>query len=331
MRRSVAFFAVGCGATILICTGFAFAKLCAQAKETSETVPSLVVACSVDKPIVVTGGTVVLRAWAMSSSERAPEFIWNAEAGEISGEGREVQWELIGVPASSRPEATVKVRVSPTSSASCSLQVIVAEKEKGGKQTGRSFLVKGKNEDEGYGLYSYLLLGSRPGASTRDRYLKAIEAYQGRMVEVAKLEDYFLRSKLNVAYLPIELDPQSEPSATWLLDHYDYARAQTLLSVLPGNLREGPYIVSTLKPLSSNTPASQYLFQDLSAVPASDSDLISWWVREFLNQAAQERYWEPKTAEHLALKIRTTIAVLGLALPDVQKGLENWISWKAGH
>jgi hypothetical protein len=58
-----------------------------------------------------------------------------------------------------------------------------------------------------------------------------------------------------------------------------------------------------------------------------NSDIISWWVREFLNQAAQERYWEPRTAELFALKIRTTIGVLAEGLPDVQKALTDWVSW----
>ncbi len=58
-----------------------------------------------------------------------------------------------------------------------------------------------------------------------------------------------------------------------------------------------------------------------------DTDLAAWWIREFLNQAAQERFWEPKTADVLVLELRTTIAALASALPDVQKALDTWISW----
>ena len=119
----------------------------------------------------------------------------------------------------------------------------------------------------------------------------------------------------------------SKPSAEWVLDHYDYARARALLDLVPRTSREGPYIVSVLKPLGSGDSISQYLFQDFSAVPAGNSDLISWWVREFLNQAAQERFWEPRTAESLVLRLRTTLAILATGFPMVQEGLNSWITW----
>jgi hypothetical protein len=110
------------------------------------------------------------------------------------------------------------------------------------------------------------------------------------------------------------------------VDHYDYARARVLLDSLPGDLREGPYLVSVLKPLASTAPR-EYLFQNLSFVPDDDDKLISYWVREFLAQAAQERFWEPRTLDSFVLKLRTTIAVLSFGLQPVQKGLESWVSW----
>jgi hypothetical protein len=323
------FLAVVCGALELGFAQFVSVRPSPyQTTEKPEAVPPLHLACSVEKPIVLEGEALVLRAWATSPRSQLPEYNWAAEAGRIVGRDHEVRWDFAGVRSNPRPhQATVKATLPSGESASCSVQVIVGEKERGTRETGRSFLVKGKNETAGYGLYSYLLLGLHPSASNREPCLKAIEAYLGAIEEVTKLEDYFPRGKLNVAYLPIEVAPVSKPSADWLIEHYDYARARALLDVLPGNLREGPYIVSVLEPLGSGSPVSHYLFQDLSAVPTKNSDLVSWWVREFLSQAAQERYWEPRTAELFVLKIRTTIGALAVGLPEVQKALDGWISW----
>jgi hypothetical protein len=284
------------------------------------------IACSADTPVVDEGKSVILRAWVPPLAQ-AIEYSWTADAGKMSGSGREVQWDLAEVSASPRPhQATVSVRL-PTVTATCSAQVIVAEAERGVRVTGRSYLIKGKKEDPGYGLYSYLLLGSRPSDSSRERYVAAIKAYLTGMEDIGKLRDYVPPSKLNITYLPLE--SVSPPNATpeWLVDHYDYARAQALLKALPGNLTEGPYIISTLKPLVFDSAPPQYLFQNLSTVPTKPDDLISWWVREFMHQAAQERFWQSQTAESLVLKMRTTIAALAIGLPDAQKAVAAWVSW----
>ena len=114
--------------------------------------------------------------------------------------------------------------------------------------------------------------------------------------------------------------------AAWLLKHYDYARARVLLDALPGSRKEGIYLVSCLKPLIGSS-APPYLVQDLSTVPTEPPDLISWWMREFLNQASQERFWQPRTVELLTLKLRTSIALLATGLPEVRKGVDTWIAW----
>ena len=55
--------------------------------------------------------------------------------------------------------------------------------------------------------------------------------------------------------------------------------------------------------------------------------LAASWVKEFLNQAAQERFWDERTGARLALKLRVTVSVLGEGLPEVRKALDGWISW----
>jgi hypothetical protein len=306
---------------------FAAASSDKRENDTAELKSSLLVACSPDKPAVRQDESVVLRAWATAPPPQKLRYTWVVTAGAISGQGSEVRWDLKGVSAGIY-KADVKVEDGTTPGSGCSTRVAVMEPERGSvvRESGRAFLLKGKNETTGYGLYSYLLLGSSPAEDARQRYLATLQAYLRMISDVAKLEDYVPRARLNITYLPLESAAPEAVDATWLLGHYDYARARVLLDDLPGNLKEGIYLVSSLKPLSGG-PNPPYLLQDLTTVPTQPPDLISWWVREFLNQAAQERYWEPKTVEIFALKLRTTISVLAMGLPEVQKSVTGWVSW----
>jgi hypothetical protein len=45
----------------------------------------------------------------------------------------------------------------------------------------------------------------------------------------------------------------------------------------------------------------------------------------YLNQAAQEKFWQTRSLEVFALKLRTSIGIVALALPDVQKSLSEWL------
>jgi hypothetical protein len=183
-------------------------------------------------------------------------------------------------------------------------------------------------ETPGYGLYSYLLFGSPPGDGARERHLKALEAYVGLIPDIAALERYIPPRELNIAYVPLTAAPDRQAAADRLLAQYDYARSRSILRFLAGGNREGPYIVSALRPLGGTAATAAlpnpYLFQDLSTAPPH---LVASWVKEFLNQAAQERFWEERSAERFALKLRVTVGVLGAALPEVKKALDTWITW----
>jgi len=291
---------------------------------------SIPLVCSTEKSVIRPAESVVLRAWAKVSVDQKVEYAWSVTAGSIAGSGHQVTWNLKG-PKAGIYTAVVKVGGSGFSPASCSLSVAIVEPERGvevvRRDTGRGFLVKGETkEGEGYGLYSYLLFGSPPTTATRERYLKTVEAYL-RFVEVSQFEeDAYPRSKLNVTYLPLAMAGKQDVNAAWILEHYDYARGRILLDSLPGDRRVGIYLVSCLRPLSAS-PNPPYLVQDLSTVPTAPDDLISWWVDEFLSQAAQEHFWETNTTRLLALRMRTTIAVLAAGLPEVQKSLSSWIAW----
>lgn len=295
----------------------------AQQEVTSPAPPF--VTCSAEKPAVWPRQVIALKAWAATTGPSL-QYSWEATAGRIDSGGQDAQWDFTGVQPGSYT-ATVKVNSARNSSASCSVQVIVQKREgeRGPLETGRSFLVGSEPEVQGYGLYSYLLFGSPPDDTSRERYTKAVEAYLLLIPDIKSLEKYLQPRELNVTYLPVDDTPPTTVLAGWVLEHYNYARGRALLRTLPGNHRDGPYIVSVLKPLSGTSSlAGQYLYQDLSSVPPQ---LASAWVKEFLNQAAQERFWEASSAEELVLKMRTTIGILAMGLPDVRKGLDQWIAW----
>jgi hypothetical protein len=195
------------------------------------------------------------------------------------------------------------------------------------RETGRSFLVGNQLEDQGYGLYSYLLFGSPPTDVTRDRYRAVVTAFFDLIPAMPALEEFLPRGQLNVTYLLLHLPPPTshgpQEHADWILESHHYTRARVLLSAVPGAHREGPYLVSSRNPLTlSGTEiiGEPYLYQDLSSVPPR---LVQLWVKEFLSQAAQERF-EEKTMQRWVLKLRTAIAILAEGLPEVREAFAEW-------
>jgi hypothetical protein len=297
------------------------------------------VACSPEKPTAWPREVIWLKAWAAAETGPPLTYAWMATAGTVEG-GAEARWDF----TEARPgvhTARVRVRGGAGEIAECSVQVVVVRGAGGGRgpvppppgqprrETGWAFLVRDQVEAPDYGLYSYLLLGAPPTEAARERYLKTIEAYLRLVPEIAQLEKVNIpRRELNVTYLLTEIAPGDAVSAEWVLLHYDYARARAILRTIPGSRRDGPYLLSVLQPLTvadgPTSAAGPYLFQDLSAVPPH---LASTWVTEFLNQAAQERFWEAKTGQRLVLKLRVTIGILGAGLPEVKKALDTWIAW----
>jgi hypothetical protein len=290
-----------------------------------------VVACSADPPAVAHGGAAMLQAWAATSSAEAIRYEWEAPVGRLESAGRQARWHLAGLRPATYA-ATVRARDGAGAETECVVRVVVRQdtgprgpgvSPAPARETGSALLAAGARESDGYGLYSYLLLGAPPTAATRERQLKAIDAFWSVVPAVRALEQYVPRAELNVAYVPVTNASVAGVSAGWIVEHYDHARARSLLRFLPGANRDGPYLVSTLRPLGPDA-AEQRLFQDLSNVPPH---LAASWVKEFLNQAAQERFWDQRSGARLALKLRVTVGILGEGLPEVKKALDGWISW----
>lgn len=187
--------------------------------------------------------------------------------------------------------------------------------------TGREFLPAGKPEGTGYGLYSYVLLGEPPNSGNRDLYRAVLSAFLS-MPEVRRYEqENQQRSSLNVTYLPVQDLPPASADVEWFLDHYDYARAQIILSKLMDQVR-GPYIISYNSPLSAASPVdgTRLLVEDLSGVTP---DLAFLWINEFKSQAGRPQYWDKPALHNLMLNLRTQIAVAASAFEEVRAADNN--------
>jgi hypothetical protein len=291
---------------------------------------SLAVLCSAPAPIVETPGTVRVRAWA-DPAHAAVTYRWAATVGRIDASGPEVDWRFGPAEPGARPpyRATVRVDSKEGGSGTCTIELWPSTEGRGPaeRESGRTLLAGGAQAPAGYGLYSYLLLGSGPTVANRERYLKAIEAWWSLVPDLIQLERYLKREQLNMMAIPVQ-SPVTKVSPEVLLENYDFARARVLLRAVGRSGRDGPYLVSSLRPLDDRRVGdAPYLFQDLSAVPPN---LAAAWTKEFLNQTAQQRFWEPRTPAMLGLRMRTTISVLAVGLADVKQGLAEWIGWGGG-
>lgn len=196
------------------------------------------------------------------------------------------------------------------------------------RTTGWSILHSGDEERPGFGLYSYLLFGSRPrhGESEEARCLEAVLALFD-FDSAEELARYLSKNEINVMYLPLVTSAETSLPPQEVIASYDYARAKSLLRVVDETFSDGPYIVSTEVPLTRlNSRPEHLILQDLSGLPPS---VIRIWVREFAAQARQPRFWEKRDREQFILGIRTTIARLGDSVPSLDVALQA-IVWRFG-
>jgi hypothetical protein len=238
-----------------------------------------------------------------------------------------------GLPASASTDIAVELPPPPPETAPPPPKI---------GDTGRDFLLSGDHEKAGYGMYSYLLWWDMPIPADRTRFINIISAFllmpkitaeegtekvvssSGSLTQPAESTP---RANLNVAYIPVNANLASSPTADWILDHYDLARARILLRKLPRSYRSGPYIISTLTPLSLGLSGSaHYLFQNLSA-PIVPPELADGWIRQFQQQAQEQQFWEANKMQSFVLSLRATVAELATAVPQARAGLATWIAW----
>ena len=104
--------------------------------------------CSIDRPTAETGATVALRVWVGEQATLA----WSATAGTLKASGRLARWQL---PArTGLHKVTLRSTSQDGPSRQCKLRVIVVGENRGSRETGHAFLIRGTAEPRGYGLYS---------------------------------------------------------------------------------------------------------------------------------------------------------------------------------
>ena len=261
-------------------------------------------------------------------------YTWSATHGTIIGGGSDVQWDFSNSPIGMQT-LTVQVARRGQAVGSCTVQVLVVQPgpTRGrGDLIARALLLPGARELQGYGLYSYLLLGSRPSDPSRALYRTVIAEYVRLMPDINQFAEKFegdnaaRRKEINVSYMPLRaaLRKQERDSAEAILQVYDYARARALLSALPGTHRDGPYLVSSRTPLSGQAAAAgNFLVQDLSKVPP---DLVPPYVDQFLNQTTQEHFGQGWNPQRWVLKLRTILSALGKGAPEIRAAWKTWES-----
>jgi hypothetical protein len=196
----------------------------------------------------------------------------------------------------------------------------------GRRISARRLLLAGESEEEGFGLYSYLLFHSRSSARLAlERRKAAMEAFFEEVSSLAEvLATGAARDAINVLYAPL-VDTGTEASGEDLarrlrrapleervgvaLRRYDYARSRALLARL-GLQAEGPFLIShrrALFPVGGTPAPDELLVQDLSRAPPK---LVRSWVRHFLGQLSSEGPGVAGRLVAFALRVRTELSVL---------------------
>jgi hypothetical protein len=195
-------------------------------------------------------------------------------------------------------------------------------------QPARNYLISGENEEEGFGLYSYILFTEYPDKNDSLKYAALLSAYLKKIQEVNQLLEYVSPDRMNSIYLPVMEDPyylnglNDLQQIDTLIKIYDYARAQAYLNKFEEDLTDGPYIISYNLPLSqAGNISSKYLLQDLSKV---HPEVVSLWVDEFLKQSAKEAYWDEEHLKNFSNDLRNAIAIAADGLMATVESLNWW-------
>jgi hypothetical protein len=213
--------------------------------------------------------------------------------------------------------------------ASASTSVIV---ENHHSEVAFSELLTSEKETPNYGLYSYLLLGNTPQSDDeRARDVSAVKAISS-FSRASDMRRRFDAQSLNITYLPlrsgvpIRINPTDSDTGKALLKEYDFARARSYLDIIDPTLRRGPYIVSTLQPLTtSNGRPTNFLFQDLSSATPR---VVTQWVFLFQVESSNENFWEPDDVQRFALAFRSDLDIIAHdIMPNMPSKLADLIGW----
>jgi len=287
------------------------------------------VVCSLDRPVIGRGKAASVTVFTDAPAGTKLTYRWSATGGALVPPDAVTTTWISGRAAAGHYRLAVRVSGGGGQAGACAVDVLVADNVRSapaaadslGSEAMRDLLVRGSDERAGYGLYSYILLGARPDDGNRALYQAVLEAYL--RLDDTDLRMYFPIRQLNATFVPVDTAPTAAPDTTWVLDHYDYARARSLLVRL--NIREGdgPFIISALRPIAASDGPGLYLRQDLSLVPVS---IVPEWMRLFRSQTTQQRVVQQRALGSLALQLHTMLAVAATGLPMVQSAAGTIIS-----
>lgn len=288
----------------------------------------LAAVCSVDAPVAGPHENVRANVYVLAPEGESLRYQWKASGGSLDRNNQpEVKWNPNGA-ASGTFTLSVNVTGSAGDTGSCSVTVIAGSTERTvapgvsvyTRQVRKSMLLRGKTEEEHFGLYSYMLLGGPVTDSNRQRYTTFLNSFLSDVLVYDPLSKEFSPQQLNIAYLPVVSDLPVSFNVDWVLNHYDFERSQGLISRFPELHGEGPFIISVAQPLSRYQQLSDpkpRLIEDLSTVPVS---VVEFWVKQFLVQTGQDR-WDSATLSGLALRMRTAIEVAAIGSKEVRESV----------
>ena len=94
--------------------------------------------------------------------------------------------------------------------------------------TVRSDLLRNHPEEDGFGLYSYILMPAPPPPASLERFRSVIKSYLV-MFQTSDAMQGIDRSELNITYLPVRSNPpqaftDEDRRVDWYIHNYDYPR-----------------------------------------------------------------------------------------------------------
>jgi len=193
--------------------------------------------------------------------------------------------------------------------------------------TGTAILLSGQKEEAGYGLYSYALISAKPTPSE----LPKVKAYLTALLELptaASVEQYVSRKRINITYIPMRRlpsnweDMSTDQKVDYVVNNYDYARAEVAIASLSAHTGSGPLIISLLAPLNVSQHPRPVLVVDLT--PA-EPKVVQSYVNYFKEQAGKSQFWQERALTQFSLKLRNFLEVAAVGLGMSKDAVDSWV------
>jgi len=187
----------------------------------------------------------------------------------------------------------------------------------------RDFLVRGEQEPEGYGLYSYILLRDMPTSQDDVARIDSIIDEWRTLLDKSEPLGELDNGQINRFVIPITHHLQEGASTADILTAYDLRLARSIWTKV-GLGDQSLVLLCLQRPaeVSLEDPKPR-LRVDLSAIPASAAHL---YFREFLAKARDGSLRNPSAARRMAWTLRAVVAQLAADLGGVQAAAKDWVA-----